>query len=281
MTPAAEATRPTGPEARPAGTAETGRGVSAVVPAYDEVRLAEESLRRLRAALPEAEIVVVDDASTDGTGPLLDRLAGELRLRVLRHTENRGKGAALRTGFAAATGAFVLVHDADLEYDPRDLLAVLAPLRAGSADVVYGSRFLGDRARPLSILHSLGNRFLTFASNLVTGLPLTDMETCYKAFRSDALRGLRLTEDRFGFEPEVTVRVADSGARVAEVPIGYAARTWAEGKKIGPRDVVRALLVLARHGLRSRRAWRAWVAAGLVVGALGTAAGLVAWRIAG
>ncbi|MCI0339762.1 MAG: glycosyltransferase family 2 protein [Planctomycetales bacterium] len=265
----------------PAAGPETGRGVTAVVPAYNEVRLAEESLRRLRAALPDAEIVVVDDASTDGTGALLDRLAGDMRLRVSHHPENRGKGAALRTGFAAATGAFVLVHDADLEYDPKDLPAVLAPLRQGSADVVYGSRFRGDRARPLSLLHSLGNRFLTFASNLVTGLSLTDMETCYKAFRAETLRGFRLTEDRFGFEPEVTVRVADSGARVAEVPIGYHARTWAEGKKIGPRDVVRALLVLARHGLRGRRAWRAWVAAALLVLAAGSAAALVLWRVAG
>ena len=230
--------------------AETGADVSVVVPVYNEAALVETLLRRVRATLPEAELVVVDDGSTGGRGELLGRLAGDpgLGLRLHRHPVNRGKGAALRTGFAAVTGTFAVVQDADLEYEPTDLPAVLAPLRAGTADVVYGSRFLGDRARPLSRLHRLGNRFLTVVSNGVTGLRLTDMETCYKACRTDLLRRLVLTEDRFGFDPEFTIAIARAGARVTEVPIGYTARSWAEGKKIGPRDVVRAFLVLARHG---------------------------------
>jgi glycosyltransferase involved in cell wall biosynthesis len=219
----------------------------------------------LGAPVSSLEIVVVDDGSTDGTrelltdGPALDR-----RVRVVLHDRNRGKGAALRTGFAEARGRFVIVQDADLEYDPSDYPKVLDPLERGLADVVYGSRFAGGGAhRVLYYWHSVANSMLTTASNMVTDLNLTDMETCYKAFRRELLAEMVLCEDRFGFEPEITAKVAQLGARVYEVPISYHGRTYSEGKKIGLVDAVRAIYCIARYGVPARMRRRAaWTAPG-------------------
>ena len=195
------------------------------------------------------EIVVVDDFSTDGTREILrGQVEGREGIRVLYHDRNRGKGAALRTGIATTTGDIVLVQDADLEYDPREYPKLLAPILSGKADVVYGSRFAGGEARRvLFFWHAVGNRLLTTLSNLFTNLNLSDMETCYKAFRGEVIRGIRIEEDRFGFEPEVTAKVARLGCRVYEVGIGYYGRTYAEGKKIGWRDGVRAIWCILKY----------------------------------
>lgn len=261
---------------------ETGAGLSVVVPVYNEVASVEALLRQVRAALPDAELLAVDDCSSDGTGAVLDRLALDpaLDVVVLRHAHNRGKGAALHTGFAAATGSFVVVQDADLEYDPAELPALLAPLRAGTADAVYGSRFLDGRHRALSAAHVLGNRLLTALGNLVTGLRLTDMETCYKMWRAELLPVLALREERFGFDPEVTIGLAAARARVIEVPVGYTARTWAQGKKIGPRDVLRCTWVLWAAGWR-RLPGRMLVAGAYLLAALAAIGLAVAWLVHG
>jgi glycosyltransferase involved in cell wall biosynthesis len=199
------------------------------------------------------EVVVVDDGSTDGTREVLARFE-DPRVRVFLQPENRGKGAALRRGFAEATSDFVIIQDADLEYDPADYPAILEPLLDGRADVVFGSRFVsGGPHRVLYYWHSVGNRLLTTLSNMVTNLNLTDMETCYKAFRREVIQSLDLREDRFGFEPEVTARVAQGGFRVYEVGISYDGRTYAEGKKIGWADGLRALYCIVRYsGLPGR-----------------------------
>jgi glycosyltransferase involved in cell wall biosynthesis len=190
---------------------------------------------------------VVDDASTDGTSQILDSLT-DPRVRVLRQDGNLGKGAALRRGFAEATAPFVIVQDADLEYDPQEYGEVLQPLLDGRADVVFGSRFLSGRPhRVLYYWHSVGNRVLTTVSNMFTNLNLTDMETCYKAFRREVIQSIVLEEDRFGFEPEVTAKAARGGWRIFEVGISYAGRTYAEGKKIGWRDGVRAFYCIVAY----------------------------------
>jgi glycosyltransferase involved in cell wall biosynthesis len=192
----------------------------------------------------------VNDASTVETGALLDRLAAEgLVDRVIHHPENRGKGAALRSGIAAATGHVIVVQDADLEYDPADLPGLLAPIQAGKADAVYGSRFQGGPHRVLFFWHAVGNRLLTLLSNMLTKLNLTDMETCYKLVRADVLKRLPLRSNRFGFEVEVTARLAQAGARVWELPISYSGRTYAEGKKITWRDGVAAFFHILRYNL--------------------------------
>lgn len=199
----------------------------------------------------DLEIVVIDDCSTDGTTPLLESLASRTKaMRLILQDRNRGKGAALRRGFAEAKGHIVLVQDADLEYDPADYPVLLKPIMNGVADVVYGSRFLGGPHRVLYYWHSVGNWILTNASNGFTNLNLTDMETCYKVFRREVLERIQLKQDRFGFEPEVTAKVARLGARVFEVPISYAGRTYEEGKKIGWKDGVKALWCVARYGAR-------------------------------
>ncbi|MCB9591637.1 MAG: glycosyltransferase family 2 protein [Sandaracinaceae bacterium] len=229
--------------------------LSVVMPAYNERGTIHSALARvLEAPVESIEIVVVDDGSTDGTRELLTRgIALDPRVRVILHDKNRGKGAALRTGFSEARGRFVIVQDADLEYDPSDFAQILEPLLAGHADVVYGSRFAGGGAhRVLYYWHSVGNQWLTTASNMLTDLNLTDMETCYKAFRRELLDEIHLQEDRFGIEPEITAKVAQLGARVYEVPISYHGRTYAEGKKIGLRDAFRALYCIARYGLPAR-----------------------------
>ena len=210
-----------------------------------------------------AEVIVVDDGSTDGTGDVLARLENP-RVRVLVHERNAGKGAALRTGFAAAGADYVIVQDADLEYDPQEYAAMLEPLEAGLADVVFGSRFLSGRPhRVLYFWHSLGNRTLTLLSNMFTDLNLTDMETCYKAFRREVLEQLHIEEDRFGVEPEITAKVARGGWRIYEVGVAYAGRTYDEGKKIGWRDGMRALVCIVRYSKVGER-FR-WSTAGRLV----------------
>jgi glycosyltransferase involved in cell wall biosynthesis len=227
--------------------------LSIVIPCYNEQSTIADVVRSVsETPLDMArEVIVVDDHSTDGTPAVLQSLRqGMPALRVLCHERNRGKGAALHTGFAAATGDFVIVQDADLEYDPRDIPALLGPLVEGRADVVYGSRFVGSAShRVLYFWHSLGNRVITLACNMFSNLNLTDIEVGYKAFRRDVLTGLNLREQRFGFEPEITLKVARRGCRVYEVGISYAGRTYAEGKKITWRDGVAALWVILKYGL--------------------------------
>jgi len=220
--------------------------LSVVMPVFNEERTVEAIVRRVLQVPNLHELIVVDDASTDGTGAVLDRVQ-DPRIRVFHHPHNRGKGAALRTGFEQVRGEVVIVQDADLEYDPRDYPRLLGPLEAGLADVVYGSRFSGETHRVLFYWHYLGNRFLTTLSNMMTNLNLTDMETCYKAFRAEVLRGIRLRSERFGFEPEITAKVARRGCRVYETSISYHGRTYSEGKKISWRDGVAAILAILRY----------------------------------
>jgi glycosyltransferase involved in cell wall biosynthesis len=240
------------------------KALSVVVPVYNEESTVAPLLDRvvqapLPAGIEELELVAVDDGSSDGTWERLGAWRASERgdgipvtTRRLRHERNRGKGAALRTGFAAASGDIYLVQDADLEYDPSDYPILLQPILDGLADVVYGSRFLGGPHRVLLFWHSVGNRFLTLVSNMFTGLNLTDMETCYKVFTADVIKRIRLVSDRFGIEPEVTAKVARLGCRVYEVPIAYHGRTYAEGKKIGWRDGVAAIWTILRFNLLAR-----------------------------
>ncbi len=221
--------------------------LSVLIPVFNERATIETLLDAVHAAPVRKQVICVDDCSTDGTREILARLHAEGRIDVLKlHERNQGKGAAIRTALAASTGNVVIVQDADLEYDPADWPVLLAPIIDGRADAVFGSRFLGGQHRVLHFWHSVGNRVLTTFSNMLTDLNLTDMETCYKAIRGDLARSLRLTNDRFGFEPEVTARLAQAKARIYEVPISYAGRTYAEGKKIGWRDGVAAFWHIIR-----------------------------------
>lgn len=226
--------------------------LSVVIPCYNERSTLEALLARVRACgVADLEIVVVDDCSTDGTRELLQGGLEKEADRVIYHDRNQGKGAALRTGFAAVTGDIVLVQDADLEYDPKEYPRLLRPIVEGQADVVFGSRFTGGEAhRVLYFWHYLGNRFLTLLSNAMTNLNLTDMEVCYKVFRREVLERIRIEEDRFGFEPEITAKIARQGCRVFEVGISYSGRTYHEGKKIGWRDGVRAVWCILKYNLR-------------------------------
>ena len=231
--------------------------LSVVIPAYNEVRTAEKLLRRVHEVPLSLEVIVVDDGSTDGTRELLKRLEGEGLIDILVfHEHNQGKGAALRTGFARATGDVVVVQDADLEYDPRELPGLLQPILRGLADAVYGSRFLGGPHRVLFFWHSVGNRFLTLLSNMFTDVNLTDMETCYKMVRRELLQSLPLSASRFGIEPELTARLAQAGARIYELPISYHGRSYAEGKKIGWKDGVSAIWSIFKYNLAPPKAER-------------------------
>ena len=232
--------------------------LSVIVPAYNEAPTIETVVRRLRDVQLPVEVLAVDDASTDQTGAVLDRLAREgLVHQVIHHPTNRGKGAALRSGFAAATGDVVVAQDADLEYDPGELSRLLEPIRQGRADAVYGSRFQGGPRRVLFFWHAIGNRLLTLLSNMLTNLNLSDMETCYKLVRADLLKRLPLSAERFGIEVELTARLAQAGARIWELPISYSGRTYAEGKKIGWRDGLAALFHILRYNLLPPRGdWR-------------------------
>lgn len=228
--------------------------LSVIVPAYNEARTVEQVIRRLRALPIDMEVIAVDDASADETRQILDSLAQDGLLdRVIHHERNRGKGAALRSGIAAATGDVTVIQDADLEYDPADLSRLMEPFLAGKADAVYGSRFQGGPRRVLLYWHAVGNRLITLLSNMLTNLNLSDVETCYKLVRTDLLKRLPLTSNRFGFEIEVTARLAQAGARIWELPISYSGRTYVEGKKITWRDGLAALWHIIRYNLQSAK----------------------------
>jgi glycosyltransferase involved in cell wall biosynthesis len=224
--------------------------LSVIVAAYNEERTIAEVVERVRAVSLDLEIVAVDDGSSDTTGEVIDRLRSEGKVDVaLHHRRNRGKGAALRTGIAAASGDVIVVQDADLEYDPQEFVRLLLPIQRGQADAVFGSRFLGGDHRVLYFWHSVGNKLLTLLSNMFSNLNLTDMETGYKMVRAPLLKSLPLTSDRFGFEPEVTARLAQARARVWEIGISYSGRTYAEGKKIGWRDGAAAAWHIVRFNM--------------------------------
>jgi len=244
--------------------------ISVVMPVYNEMATIEEILGRVQAVDLDFEIVIVDDGSTDGTREflmsivrsaalaeprmVLPRCGGVLRtdnIRVFFQARNQGKGAALRRGFREARGGIIIIQDADLEYDPTDYAQLIVPIESGRADVVYGSRFLGGTHRVLLFWHYVGNRFLTLLSDMITNMNLSDVWTCYKAFRREVLEGIDLREDRFGFEQEITIKIAWGGWRVFEAPISYYGRTYAEGKKITWKDGIRAIWCLLHYGFLS------------------------------
>lgn len=230
------------------------RRLSVVMPVYNEQETLEEIIRRVAGTTLKAELVAIDDGSSDDSPQILRRLEAEgLIDRLIVHEKNLGKGAALATGFAAATGDYIIVQDADLEYDPGEYRKLLEPILDDRADVVYGSRFMGGGPhRVLYFWHYVGNRFLTLMSNMITNLNLSDMETCYKCFRREVLSGLVIEERGFGVEPELTAKVAAGGWRVYEVGVSYSGRTYAEGKKIGWKDGVRAIYCILKYGMFRR-----------------------------
>jgi len=228
--------------------------LSVVMPVFNEVNTVEQVVSSVLEQPTVAELLIIDDCSTDGTPDVLRRISEESnRVRVFFHEKNQGKGAALRTGISHAKADFVIIQDADLEYDPNEYGRLLAPLLTGKADAVFGSRFIGSEAhRVLYFWHSLGNRFLTLLSNMCTNLNLTDMETCYKVFRRELIQSIPLAENRFGFEPEVTAKIARKGIRLYEVAVSYYGRTYEEGKKINWKDGLSALRCIIIYGLLGR-----------------------------
>jgi glycosyltransferase involved in cell wall biosynthesis len=228
--------------------------VSAVMPVYNEEATVAKIVEHVLAQRPVQELIIVDDASRDGTWKVLQTLR-DPRIRLSRHSRNQGKGAALRTGIAQAGAPVVLIQDADLEYDPREYYLLIKPILNNQADVVFGSRFLGGGPRRvLYYWHAVGNKFLTTMSNMATNLNLSDMETCYKVFRREVIQQIRIEEDRFGFEPEITAKVSHlKNVRIYEVPVSYYGRTYAEGKKIGWRDGVSALRCILKYNLLKRK----------------------------
>jgi glycosyltransferase involved in cell wall biosynthesis len=229
--------------------------LSVVIPCFNEVGTIMQVVEAVKASpIRDLEVIVVDDCSTDGTRELLKSQV-ELQVdQIIYHSKNRGKGAALRTGFAAATGDIVIVQDADLEYDPQEFSIMIQPIVNGKADVVFGSRFVGSHPhRVVYYWHMVGNRFLTTLSNMMTNINLTDMETCYKAFRREIIQAIRIEENRFGFEPEITAKVAKMGCRIYEVGISYYGRTYKEGKKITWKDGVRAIICILKYNLFSSK----------------------------
>ncbi len=225
--------------------------ISVVIPCFNERNTIEQIVRTVRMSpVQNLEIIVVDDCSTDGTIEILREKVATLANQIVYQPKNSGKGAALRAGFAAATGDVVLIQDADLEYDPQDYGTLLEPILSGNADAVYGSRFMGGRPhRVLYFWHMVGNRFLTLLSNMFTNLNLTDVETGYKAFRASIVKGLDLRENRFGFEPEITAKLAKTRCRMYEVGVSYNGRTYKEGKKVGWKDGFRAIYAIVRYNL--------------------------------
>ncbi len=226
--------------------------LSIIIPVYNEINTLPDVIKRVEDVRllenMKKEIIIIDDFSTDGTREFLKQIAD--RYKIIFQDKNRGKGAALREGFKAATGDYVIIQDADLEYDPKDYSKILEPLLSDKADVVYGSRFRsGDSQRVLYFWHMVGNRFLTLLSNMLTNLTLTDMETGYKAFKREILKKIKIEEDRFGFEPEITAKVAKLKCRIYEVGISYHGRTYEEGKKIGWKDGIRAIWCIIKYNL--------------------------------
>jgi glycosyltransferase involved in cell wall biosynthesis len=226
--------------------------LSIVIPCYNEAKTIRTIVERVRASsYPDKEIIIVDDCSRDGTRDVLRTQIEPLVDKIIYHEVNQGKGAALRTGFAAVTGDAVIVQDADLEYDPNEYAKIMKPIVEGKADVVFGSRFMGGEAHRVHYFwHMVGNKFLTLLSNMMTNLNLTDMETCYKAFRREVIQKIEIEENRFGFEPEITAKVARLNVIIFEVGISYYGRSYAEGKKIGWRDGFRALWAILKYNLR-------------------------------
>ena len=223
--------------------------LSVVIPVYNEVNSIADIINSVKSVNLNTEIIVVDDFSTDGTRAILEGL-NDASISIFYHERNMGKGAALRTGFSKATGAIVIIQDADLEYDPQQYPKLIQPILDGKADVVYGSRFVtGDYRRVLYFWHMLGNTFLTLLSNMFTNLNLTDMETCYKAFRHDVLKKITIEENRFGFEPEITAKISKLDLRIYEVGISYSGRTYKEGKKIGWKDGVSAIRCILKYNV--------------------------------
>lgn len=220
--------------------------LSVIMPVYNEARTFDKIFKRVNALLLEKEIIVVDDCSIDGTRELLGKYSGK-NVRILYHDRNRGKGAAIRTGISAATGEIVTIQDADLEYNPEEIPKLIEPILKNEADVIYGSRFLGEHERKYFNVLYLGNRFFSLLTAILFLRPITDMETCYKVFRAEVIKSFKLRSERFDFEPEITAKVLKGGYRFKEIPISYQSRSYAEGKKIGWRDGVAAIFTLFKY----------------------------------
>ncbi|MCC7202794.1 MAG: glycosyltransferase family 2 protein [Nitrospirae bacterium] len=227
--------------------------LSVVIPVFNEVNTIRDIIKKVGEVDLDKELVIVDDYSSDGTRDVLKSMEGDANIRIFYHQKNMGKGAALRTGFKQASGDVVIIQDADLEYNPQEYPRLIKPILDGRADVVYGSRFLTtEERRVLFFWHSLGNTFLTLISNMCTNLNLSDMETCYKVFKADVLKDIVIEEERFGFEPEITAKIAKRGYRIYEIGISYSGRNYSEGKKIGWKDGVRAFWCIVKYNLLRR-----------------------------